>query len=127
MKTNMSGHQRGFSLVEILICLAVIGIIIGISVPVLGRMREGARESTIRANAHHIAATAANAVSAGSPALLASTNREQAIRLLREGVFGDGDFATTRFQITLRDDDVTEASAWLRFSGGLLIFEEPEP
>lgn len=125
MNFRTLNRRPGFSLVEVLITIAVIGVIVGIGVPMIGRIRQGAAEATQRANAHNLAATAASAVSAGSLALLASTSKEHAIRLLRDGVYGEGELENTRFQVTMRDTDATEASAMLRFACGLLVFEEP--
>lgn len=53
MSKNQS-RQRGFSLIEVLVVIAIIAVLIGILVPVLGAMRDNARSAQCMANLRQI-------------------------------------------------------------------------
>jgi type IV pilus assembly protein PilA len=66
MKLNpIKTVQKGFSLVEMLVVIAVIGIIAAIAVPNIGRINDSAKEATARRNAQNIASVFASAQAAG--------------------------------------------------------------
>lgn len=68
MKPHLSAslHRKaGFSLVEMLVVIAVIGIIAAIAVPNIGRINDSAKEATNRRNAQNIASVFASAQAAG--------------------------------------------------------------
>lgn len=50
----MSSDQKGLTLIELLIIIAVIAILAAILFPVFGRVREQARQSTCMSNMHSI-------------------------------------------------------------------------
>lgn len=57
--------QKGFSLVEMLVVIAVIGIIAAIAVPNIGKITDSAKDSTLRRNAQNIASVFASAQAVG--------------------------------------------------------------
>ena len=57
--------NTGFSLVEMLVVIAVIGIIAAIAVPNIGRINDSAKDATYRRNAQNIASVFASAQAAG--------------------------------------------------------------
>lgn len=67
---NMKLHpiksiQKGFSLVEMLVVIAVIGIIAAIAVPNIGRINDAAKDATYRRNAQNLCSVFASAQAAG--------------------------------------------------------------
>lgn len=57
--------KAGFSLVEMLVVIAVIGIIAAIAVPNIGRINDSAKDATKRRNAQNLASVYASAQAAG--------------------------------------------------------------
>ena len=65
--------KAGFSLVEMLVVIAVIGIIAAIAVPNIGRINDSAKDATYRRNAQNLASVFASAQAAGVNFASAST------------------------------------------------------
>jgi prepilin-type N-terminal cleavage/methylation domain-containing protein len=63
--TPIKSVKKGFSLVEMLVVIAVIGIIAAIAVPNIGRINDAAKDSTYRRNAQNVASVFASAQAAG--------------------------------------------------------------
>lgn len=66
MKINpVKSVKAGFSLVEMLVVIAVIGIIAAIAVPNIGRINDSAKDATYRRNAQSLASVFTSAQAAG--------------------------------------------------------------
>jgi prepilin-type N-terminal cleavage/methylation domain-containing protein len=76
--------QSGFSLMELLVTVAIMGIISSISVGALGGAREGAVDQKDKRNAQEIASIAAVANAAGAP-FVVSGDEKASIENLRNG------------------------------------------
>lgn len=124
MKTALmkKGGIRGISLVEILIVIAVIAVISAIGIPMLQNMSDRSIEAKNRNNAQNIANVAEIASTAGSPAILGAIDKENAISLIRQGVFGNGDFADVIFQVNIEPAEAVNAAAFLQFENGKLLY-----
>lgn len=80
MKLNKKhSFKAGFSLVEMLVVIAVIGIIAAIAVPNIGRINDSAKDATYRRNAQNVASVFASAQAAGHDFSAAGTLGEAAI------------------------------------------------
>lgn len=71
--------KAGFSLVEMLVVIAVIGIIAAIAVPNIGRINDSAKDATYRRNAQNIASVFASAQAAGLDFSSTSTDEADVI------------------------------------------------
>ncbi len=121
--TPKSRSQRGFSLVEMLITIAVIAIIAGISVPMMSKVFTNSQDSAARRNAQTIAGVASSAVAAGSTAINDAADKNAAVELLTTGINGAGQFAENVFVINLDEDSRDQTLKYLEFKDGQLAFD----
>jgi prepilin-type N-terminal cleavage/methylation domain-containing protein len=113
--------RRGFSLVELLVVIGVIGILAGLSIPVLNPIRENARINKNARNAQSIVAVASAAQAAGATLDLSSVN--SAIVQLKDGVSGNQSFATSTFKVApFNSEEIAAISEFLSISDNSLVF-----
>lgn len=68
VKLNLKkAAKAGFSLVEMLVVIAIIGIIAAIAIPNIGNINAASKEAAAQRNAQQVASTYNAAVSAGAP------------------------------------------------------------
>lgn len=119
MKLNpIKSIQKGFSLVEMLVVIAVIGIIAAIAVPNIGRINDSAKEATARRNAQNIASVFASAQAAGLNFAAASTTPSDIAKAVVAGakVTEKGPFENTWFGVPgLTTADQTSALKYLSY------------
>jgi prepilin-type N-terminal cleavage/methylation domain-containing protein len=113
--------RRGFSLVELLVVISVIGILAGLSIPVLNPIRENARINKNARNAQSIVAVASAAQAAGASLDLSSVN--SAIVQLKDGVSGNQSFTSSTFKVApFNNEEITAISEFLSISDNSLVF-----
>ena len=120
-------------MVELLLVIAVIGIVVTIGVPVVGNIRESAKKAAATQNAKNVAqlseALAALGVAHVIPDSMGGV--EATARLMREGVVvPEGPMAGEKFLLSgMRDGDIEEVARYLKIRYGerdlQLIFQQP--
>lgn len=119
MKLNLAQNARkAFSLVEMLVVIAVIGIIAAIAVPNIGRINDSAKEATARRNAQNVASVFASAQAAGLNFAAASTTPSDIVAAIVLGakVTEKGPFENTWFGVPgLTSADQTAALTYLSY------------
>ena len=129
MKTTLQSnatapHSKGFSLVEMIVVIAILGIISALAVPVLASVTGQAGEASHQRNAHSLASMANNAVAAGNVEIPAATSVDEVVDLLIAGARGTGIFEGTLFEVhNLSAADRVAAVALLSWDGGVLQYQ----
>lgn len=116
MKTTIKKNVKaGFSLVEMLVVIAVIGIIAAIAVPTIGSITSQANTNKAKRNAQNLASVYSSAIAAGA-SFSTQADAGAIVDSLVLGVSGADSFATTKFQVpNMSEDEKNNAEVYLEF------------
>lgn len=125
---NKNKMAAAFSLVEMLVVIAVIGIIAAIAVPQIGDINAKAVEGKNKRNAQNIASVCASAQAAGLNFVGSSTAASDVIdAVVTGGKPASGPFSATYFGVQGMDAaEKTGAATYLSVANGVLVYD-PTP
>ncbi len=110
--TPRKRHQA-FSLVELLVVIAVIGIMAGIAIPMISNINANSAKAKDKRNAQNICSVYGAARSAG--AAFSSTTKEGIVGELAQGISGGGSFGSNRFQLNVSAGERAAALAYCTY------------
>lgn len=128
-----SKQKAGLSMTELLLIVAVIGVISAIAIPTISRLRDSAKKAAATQNAKNIAQMSEALAALGVAHVIPDSmgGAEATARLLREGVIvPEGPMAGERFILSgMREKEIEETAAYLRIEYGTsylrLVFSPP--
>lgn len=129
MKTPLNTHpapgrKTGFGLVELIIVVAILGIIVALAVPMVSLVRGSAGMQKSKRNAQQLVSLAATATAAGDQSIASAGNVHTAILRIVNGIVIDNIYEGMSFKMPLSETEITAASEFLTYNDGMLVFME---
>jgi prepilin-type N-terminal cleavage/methylation domain-containing protein len=121
-----SQRRSGFSLFEVLMCLAVLGIMLGISVPMLNQS-DALYAARDRRNAQELSSTSMMAQAAGLNFVEGESVIDAVRAIVRGGMTAHGAMKGRVFVVPgLSEEDIQGAAKYLRIQNGELQYTNSE-
>lgn len=121
---RVSGQKFGFSVIEMVLFLAILGIICGMGIVQFAALRAGAVDETrYKRNAQELASVCTAAQAAGLD-FVGNADLQQTIRnVIQGGAPSDGAFSGKLFAVkALANTDITRVARYLSIEGGTLVY-----
>ncbi len=126
-QTNLKARNGAFSLVEMLVVIAVIGILAAVAVPNIGRINDAANESKNRRNAQQLSSVC-NAAQAAGHDFVSGTDVSATVAAIVTGstiTDTSSPFFNTFFGVpNLSADEQDKSETYLSIANGMLIYNE---
>ncbi len=123
MKTilPLASHRRGFSLIEVMLAVTIIGIMASIALPILSQSSQYAKARNVR-NAQEMVSICQQAQAAGVDFVVPGNLDLTIANVLRGGSPSDGPFRGYVFSLrSLNNENASKAKPYLRVVGKALI------
>jgi len=118
--SQAKGIPGGFSLVELLVMIGVIGIMVTIAVTAIGKISDRADETAAKNNAQQMGSVSASLSGLGVAHVIPESlgGTEATCRLLRRGIeIPDGPMQGSHFSVPgVSDDDISSVAVYLDIS-----------
>ncbi|MDG2124841.1 MAG: type II secretion system protein [Verrucomicrobiales bacterium] len=127
MKPNRNiRRDAAFSLVEMLIVIAVIGVVTAIAVPTIGRINDAAKEARDMRNAQNLASVCANAQASGLN-FVGDDVPATVTAIVTGGLVDDlGSLDGTFFGVpSMSAADQAASASYLEIRSGILVYRSP--
>ncbi len=121
-----SKHSKGFSLMEMLVVIAILGILASMALIAFGPTRQGAVDAKDRRNAQEIATIAATASAAGAQYVVPNNEEATILNLVEGRAPTTGAFKGRVFKVPLMaETDVQGAMRFLALENTQLRYNQP--
>ena len=114
---SMPARARGFTLVELLVVIAVLGVMTALVIPVMSSIFGTADDTVVRRNAQNIVCHFNSARGAGNRAVFGDVNDAIAAVTTSSGITGGGAYSTTVFLCPLSTVETINAASYITTIG----------
>ena len=124
LRNSHNINQKGFSLIEMLVVIAVIGIMAAIALAALGPRFEGFSEARDRRNAQSLAAISLAAQSAGLDFVVPADVEATVRAVVVGGSPAEGAMQSSWFGVPgMEDEAILDSLNFLSLENGILVYD----